>query len=81
LRLLNAALGGKPWRHEPDPASLEAQALSIDSGLAARTLGFQSRLDAPAAVALTMDWYRRQATGEDARSLCVEEIEDYEGRP
>ena len=75
------ALGGKPWRHEPDPASLEAQALSIDSGLAARTLGFQSRLDAPAAVALTMDWYRRQATGEDARSLCVEEIEDYEGRP
>jgi CDP-glucose 4,6-dehydratase len=76
-----AALGGKPWRHEPDPASLEAQALSIDSGLAARTLGFQSRLDAPAAVALTMDWYRRQATGEDARSLCVEEIEDYEGRP
>jgi len=55
--------------------------LSIDSGLAARTLGFQSRLDAPAAVALTMDWYRRQATGEDARSLCVEEIEDYEGRP
>ena len=76
-----AALGGKPWRHEPDPASLEAQALSIDSGLAARTLGFQSRLDAPAAVVLTMDWYRRQATGEDARSLCVEEIEDYEGRP
>jgi CDP-glucose 4,6-dehydratase len=42
-------------------------------------LGFESRLDAPAAVALTMDWYRRQGAGEDALSLCLEQIEGYEG--
>jgi CDP-glucose 4,6-dehydratase len=75
------ALGGQPWRHEPDPRSLEAQALAIDASLAKRTLGFESRLDAPRAVALTMDWYRRQAAGEDALALCLEQIAGYESRP
>ena len=76
-----AALGGQPWRHEPDPKSLEAQNLAIDARLAKRSIGFESCLDAPEAVALTMDWYRRQASGEDARALCLEQIEGYEGRP
>jgi CDP-glucose 4,6-dehydratase len=75
------ALGARPWRHEPDPASLEAKSLAIDASLAKRTLGFESRLEAPEAVALTMDWYRRQANGEDALSLCREQIDGYEGRP
>jgi CDP-glucose 4,6-dehydratase len=76
-----AALGARPWRHEPDPNSLEARSLAIDAGQAAATLGFASRLDAPEAVALTMDWYRRQAAGEDACALCLEQIEGYEARP
>ena len=72
------ALGGQPWRHEPDPQSLEAKSLAIDARLAREVLGFESRLDAPRAVALTMDWYRRQAAGEDACALCLEQIEGYE---
>jgi CDP-glucose 4,6-dehydratase len=72
------ALGGKAWRHEPDPKSLEARSLAIDASLAKRTLGFESRLDAPQAVALTMDWYRRQGAGEDALGLCRTQIADYE---
>jgi CDP-glucose 4,6-dehydratase len=72
------ALGGKAWRHEPDPTSLEARVLAIDASLAKRSIGFESRLDAPAAVALTMDWYRRQAAGEDALGLCRAQIADYE---
>jgi CDP-glucose 4,6-dehydratase len=72
------ALGGRTWRHEPDPDSLEAPALAIDAGLAKRALGFESRLDARGAVALTMDWHRRQASGEDALALCLEQIRDYE---
>ncbi|HEV2530866.1 CDP-glucose 4,6-dehydratase [Phenylobacterium sp.] len=72
------ALGGRPWRHEPDPTSLEARSLAIDASLAKRSIGFESRLDAPAAVALTMDWYRRQGAGEDALALCQRQIEDYE---
>ena len=75
-----AALNGKPWRHEADPASIEAHALAIDASLASRVLGFESRIDAPQAVALTMDWYRRQAAGEAARDLCLEQIAGYEAR-
>jgi len=75
------ALGARPWRHEPDPKSLEAKSLAIDAGLARRVLGFESRLDARAAVAMTMDWYRRESQGEDALALCVEQIEGYQGRP
>jgi len=75
-----AALGAKPWRHEPDPASLEAKSLAIDASLAKQALGFESRLDAPQAVALTMDWYARQARGEPALGLCEAQIADYEGR-
>ncbi len=74
------ALGGQAWRHEPDPNSLEARALAIDASLAKAALGFESRIEAPDAVALTMDWYRRQANGEDALALCLEQIEGYEAR-
>jgi len=76
-----ASLGGKPWVHEPDPTSLEARTLAIDAGLARAALGFESRLQAPEAVALTMDWYARQAAGEDACALCLEQIEGYQARP
>ena len=73
-----SALGAKPWRHEPDPNSIEAKSLAIDASLAKASIGFESRLDAPQAVSLTMDWYRRQAAGENALSLCETQIADYE---
>ncbi len=75
------ALGAQSWRHEPDPDSIEARSLAIDASLARAAIGFESRLDAPRAVALTMDWYRRQSQGEDAAALCVEQIEGYQDRP
>jgi CDP-glucose 4,6-dehydratase len=73
------ALGAKPWRHEPDPNSIEAKALGIDASLAKSVLGFESALDAPAAVDWTMDWYRRQADGEAALTLVQDQIATYEG--
>ena len=73
------ALGARPWRHEPDPTSIEAGSLAIDASLAREVLGFESQLDAPRAVASTMDWYRRQANGEAAIDLCREQITAYEG--
>jgi CDP-glucose 4,6-dehydratase len=72
------ALGAKPWRHEPDPHSLEAKSLGIDASLARQVLGFESRLDAPAAVDWTMDWYRAQADGGDALALMCDQISRYE---
>ncbi len=71
------ALGARPWRHEPDPQSLEAQSLGIDASLARQVLGFESRLEAPDAVDWTMDWYRREADGEAALALCREQIARY----
>ena len=73
-----AALGAQPWRHEPDPNSIEARALGIDASLARQVLGFESRLDAPAAVDWTMDWYRAQAEGGDALGLVRDQITRYE---
>lgn len=73
------ALGARRWRHEPDSASIEARTLGIDTSLAARLLGFHSRLDAPEAVDWTVDWYRRWSQGEDAARLCDEQISRYEG--
>lgn len=72
------ALGAKPWRHEPDPNSLEAKALGIDASLARHVLGFESRLDAPTAVEWTMDWYRAQAEGDEALALVQDQIKRYE---
>jgi CDP-glucose 4,6-dehydratase len=74
-----AALGAdRPWRHEPDPGSVEAVALAIDTRLAREALGFRSRLDGPAAVRWTMDWHRARAAGEDPRRLCLDQITAYE---
>lgn len=75
------ALSGRPWRHESDPSSLEARSLAIDATLARRVLGFESRLPAREAVALTMDWYRRQAAGEGAAALCDAQIGAYTDAP
>lgn len=72
------ALGAKPWRHEPDPNSIEARSLGIDASLARQVLGFESRLDALAAVDWTMDWYRAQAEGGDALGLVSDQISRYE---
>ena len=73
-----AALGAQSWRHEPDPNSIEAKSLGIDATLAKQVLGFESRLDAPAAVDWTMAWYRDQSHGRDALLLCHEQIARYE---
>ena len=73
------ALGAdRPWRHEPDPKSIEAGQLAIDTTLARERLGFVSRLDAPAAVSWTMDWHRREAEGADLRQATLDQIAAYE---
>lgn len=72
------ALGGRPWRHVPDPHSIEARQLAIDTTLARQRLGFESRLDAPAAVRWTMNWHRAEAEGADLRQTCLDQIAAFE---
>ena len=69
----------RPWRARARSRLARGQAAGHRRHPGARSvLGFESRLDAPQAVALTMDWYRRQAAGEDALDLCLEQIDGYE---
>lgn len=75
---LQAMGAGETWRHEPDPNSIEAKALAIDTTQAEQRLGFFSRLDGPETVRLTMAWYRDQARGQDARALTLDQIAAFE---
>jgi CDP-glucose 4,6-dehydratase len=82
--LATAALQGlsaQPWRHQPDPSSIEAKTLSIDTTLASRRLPFASRLDGPAAVRWTIDWHRAEARGADLRAVTLDQIAAYETLP
>ena len=72
------ALGAQPWRHEPDPNSIEARSLGIDASRAREMLGFESQLDALTAVDWTMDWYRAEAEGADVLQLVRDQIARYE---
>ena len=52
--------------------------LRLDSSKAMVHLGWQPRFNFEEAVALTGDWYKRHAAGEDARQLCEDRIERFE---
>lgn len=56
----------------------ETGLLTLDNSLAQASLGVRPRWAVVQAVARTMDWYRRQAEGEDARSLCEADLDAFE---
>jgi CDP-glucose 4,6-dehydratase len=58
----------------------EAGLLTLDPSLARQTLGWHVKLAVPEAVAWSVHWYRRQRDGDDARALCLAQIEAYENR-
>jgi CDP-glucose 4,6-dehydratase len=57
----------------------EAGWLALDVALARMSLGVSARWSLDEAVRRTMHWYRRQAEGADARTLCEADIADHEG--
>ncbi|MDX2257908.1 MAG: CDP-glucose 4,6-dehydratase [Hyphomicrobiaceae bacterium] len=63
------------WRHVPDPAGIkESGLLLLDPTRAMSTLGWRPRWDAPTALAVTLDWYRAVAAGEDAEAATAADI-------
>lgn len=56
----------------------EARLLALETAKARSVLGVQPRWVLEESVRRTMDWYRRQQAGEDARALCEAEIDAYE---
>jgi len=55
----------------------EAKTLSLDNSKAKKALGVTPVWNLRTAVERTMRWYRRQLEGEDARTLCEEDIDAF----
>ena len=59
----------------------EAGLLALDIAKSGRELGFAPRWELPQAVARTMGWYRQCQAGQDARSLCLADMQQYAASP
>lgn len=59
----------------------EAGWLSLEIAKARQTLGFHPQMSLEASVRRTMEWYRAQHSGADARELCAIDISAYENQP
>ena len=69
-----------PWVAVPAPPVAETQALRLDSGKAARELGWRCRLATAEALQWTAQWYRAVHAGTDARAVSLAQIEAFEQR-
>jgi CDP-glucose 4,6-dehydratase len=74
-------LWGPPagWAADKGEHPHEAHFLKLDSSKAHARLGWRPRLKLPAALEWTVDWYKKQAQGSDARQLTLAQIERYMG--
>ncbi len=74
-----ARLWGPPasWSGDPGPHPHEAHFLKLDSAKARTCLGWRPRLGLEAALDWTVQWYKSQAQGGDARALSLAQIERY----
>jgi len=61
-----------------DPAAPEAGWLALDGSKARLRLGLRPQWTLPQSVQRTIDWYRAQRDGGDARQLCEADIDAYE---
>ena len=64
----------------PPDSPEEAKVLRLDSTKAATRLGWRPQLGLEEAVGLTVDWYRRDAAGEDMASLMDRQIAGFGDR-
>ena len=74
-----ARLWGPPARWEADrgPHPHEAHFLRLDSSKARERLGWRPRLRLESALEWTVEWYKAQAQGADARALTLAQIARY----
>lgn len=63
---------------QPDGPA-EAVLLAVDSSKARAKLGWTPALSVEEALAMTADWYRRFAAGEDMRAVSIAQIEHHAG--
>lgn len=78
-RLVRKWPGKTGWVQDPGSHPHEAATLRLDTSKTVQQLGWRPRLSVFEAVDWIVDWYRRHSDGTDARALCMEQIERFEG--
>jgi CDP-glucose 4,6-dehydratase len=78
-----ARLWGPPasWTAAKGSHPHEANFLKLDSAKARTRLGWRTRLRLQTALEWTVEWYKKQAKGADARELTLAQIERYMSLP
>jgi CDP-glucose 4,6-dehydratase len=80
-RVVNEAVrlwGGKArWKRDETVQPHEAHLLRLDASKARRELGWRPRLGLDETLRWTIDWYRAQAGGADARGLVAAQLGQY----
>jgi CDP-glucose 4,6-dehydratase len=77
----SARFDGKPgWQPDGLSHPAEAQALTLSSALAGRSLGWQPRLGIEESLSWTADWYRAFARGDDMLAYTEAQLGEYRTR-
>ena len=82
IELASSAYKSSATSYEKDSAGVhEAGWLALETAHARQALGVAPHWALSTAVARTMNWYRQQHGGADARALCLADIDAWEARP
>jgi CDP-glucose 4,6-dehydratase len=74
----SARFGGRPgWERDSARHPVEAEALTLSSALAERTLGWRPLLSIEESLAWTADWYQAHAAGENMPAFTVSQLARY----
>lgn len=78
VEAFSSRFAGKPgWRPDGTAHPIEAQALTLSSVEAERTLGWRPRLSIADSLSWTADWYRAFAGGEDMLKFTEAQLAQY----
>jgi len=72
-------IGRGSWEQDGDPGPHEAHYLSLDAGLARRSLGWQPLLSVETAIDWTVAWWRAAWEGASLRALAERQLDSYTG--
>ena len=80
--VLNKALDLFPIKYELCTEGIttsfhEAKYLQLDSELARKILGWESKITSTQAIIDTLTWWNEYLGNNDARSLCISQIKNY----
>jgi CDP-glucose 4,6-dehydratase len=78
VEAFGARFSGRPgWVRDPAPQPAEAQALTLSSALAGRTLDWHPRLGIRESLSWTADWYLAHSAGKNMAAFSDEQIARY----